>query len=113
MQRLRTATTLYTIRSSGSVPFSGSRLVLAAFPRLSRCGVVVDFGSSVEVTVALPERDAQVDETPTCVIFDQGTDSFGSGSRGISWAGRFVITHVLKEHVQPAWCRQVMSGMSC
>lgn len=39
---------------------------------LSRCGVLVDFGSPVEVKVAMPEREAQVDETPTCTIFDAG-----------------------------------------
>ena len=39
---------------------------------LSRCGVLVDFGTPVEVQVAMPEREADVDETPTCTIFDAG-----------------------------------------
>lgn len=59
---------------------------------LSRCGVVVDFGSSVEVTVALPERDAQVDETPTCVIFDQGAQEWVRDNISLTSANRETMT---------------------
>lgn len=40
--------------------------------RLSRCGVVADFPTAVEVAVAMPGDAERPTDTPTCVIFDTG-----------------------------------------
>lgn len=55
---------------------------------LSRCGIVVGFGTSVEVSVQMPGDASQATDTPTCVIFDTGTGEWVTDNISLVSANR-------------------------